>query len=51
LAFPDLIASFSTEMLQMAGNANGNMIKVIDLIYINGGHQKHHMNVLKERYL
>ncbi|MDC0338897.1 DinB family protein [Flavobacteriales bacterium] len=47
----DLIASFSTEMLEMAGNANGNMIKVIDLIYINAGHQKHHMHVLKERYL
>ena len=47
----DLIASFSTEMLQMAGNANGNMIKVIDLIYINAGHQKHHIHVLKERYL
>ena len=47
----DLIASFSTEMLQMAGNANGNMIKVIDLIYINAGHQKHQIHVLKERYL
>ena len=47
----DFIASFSTEMLQMAGNANGNMIKVIDLIYINAGHQKHHIHVLKERYL
>ena len=47
----DLIASFSTEMLQMAGNANGNMIKVIDLIYINAGHQKHHIKILKERYL
>ena len=47
----DLIASFSTEMLKMVGNANGSSIKVIDLIYINGGHQKHHIKVLKERYL
>ena len=47
----DLIASFSTEMLQIVGNANGSSIKVIDLIYINGGHQKHHIKVLKERYL
>jgi len=47
----DLIASFSTEMLQMTGNANGSNIKVIDLIYINGGHQKHHIKILKERYL
>jgi hypothetical protein len=51
LSTNDLIASFSTEMLQMAGNANGTSIKVIDLIYINGGHQKHHIKVLKERYL
>ena len=47
----DLIASFSNEMLQMTGNANGSNIKVIDLIYINGGHQKHHIKILKERYL
>ena len=47
----DLIASFSTEMLKMVGNANGSSIKIIDLIYINGGHQKHHIKVLKERYL
>ena len=47
----DLIASFSNEMLKMVGNANGSSIKVIDLIYINGGHQKHHIKVLKERYL
>ena len=47
----DLIASFSTEMLQIVGTANGSSIKVIDLIYINGGHQKHHIKILKERYL
>ena len=47
----DLIASFSNEMLQMTGNSNGSNIKVIDLIYINGGHQKHHIKILKERYL
>lgn len=47
----DLIASFSPEMLQLVNNVNGANIKVIDLIYINGGHQKHHMNVLKKRYL
>ena len=47
----DLIASFSAEMLQMAGNANGSNMKVIDLIYINAGHQKHHIKILKERYL
>ena len=51
LSTNDLIASFSNEMLQMTGNANGSNIKVIDLIYINAGHQKHHINILKERYL
>lgn len=51
LSTNDLIASFSNVMLQMQGNANGNNIKVIDLIYINAGHQKHHIKILKERYL
>lgn len=47
----DMVESFSKEMLTMHGNANGSEIKVIDLIYIMAGHQKHHINVLKERYL
>ena len=51
LSTNDLIASFSNVMLQMQGNANGNNIKVIDLIYINAGHQKHHIKILKEKYL
>jgi len=47
----DLFNSFSNEMLQLSGNANGSDVKVIDIIYITAGHQKHHINVLKERYL
>ena len=47
----DLFNSFSPEMLKMTGNANGFDIKIIDLIYITAGHQKHHISVLKERYL
>ncbi len=47
----DLFNSFSNEMLQMKGNANGSEIKVIDIIFITMGHQKHHMKVIKERYL
>jgi len=47
----DMINSFSENMLKMEGNANDSDIKVLDLIYIMAGHQKHHMNVLRERYL
>jgi len=47
----DLFNSFSNEMLQKTGNANGSEIKVIDIIYITAGHQQHHMNVLRERYV
>jgi hypothetical protein len=33
------------------GTANGNPISVRALAYIMVGHTRHHMNVLRERYL
>ena len=33
------------------GTANGNEVTVRALAFIMGGHVRHHMNVLKERYL
>jgi len=47
----DLFASFSPEMLKRTGSANGNLISVVNLGYIVAGHETHHCNVLKERYL
>jgi hypothetical protein len=47
----DLFASFTPEMLQRTGTANGTLISVINLGYIVAGHETHHRNVLAERYL
>lgn len=46
-----LLKSFSEEMLTHIGTANGNPISVRSLAYIIGGHEMHHLTVIKERYL
>ena len=33
------------------GTANGNEVSVLALAFIMAGHMRHHMNVLRERYL
>ncbi len=45
-----LFRGFSSSILQNRGNANGSEITVLAIMYILGGHEKHHMNVLEERY-
>jgi hypothetical protein len=47
----DLFASFTPEMLQRTGTANGKVISVVNLGYIVAGHETHHRIVLQERYL
>ncbi|MFN8334935.1 MAG: DinB family protein [Cyclobacteriaceae bacterium] len=47
----DLFASFTPEMLQRKGTANKNLVSVINIGFIIAGHETHHYNVLKERYL
>jgi hypothetical protein len=42
--------TFSEEILDRKGIANGNDVNVRALMYIIVGHEKHHMQVLKERY-
>lgn len=46
-----LFKSFSQEMLNRKGIANGNPITVAALIYIVAGHLAHHVQVLNDRYL
>lgn len=46
-----LFKSFDESALSRRGVANKNGISVRALIYIVAGHQAHHMNVLRERYL
>lgn len=46
-----LFKSFSQEMLDRKGIANGNPITVAALIYIVAGHLDHHVRILRDRYL
>lgn len=46
-----LFKSFSPEMLDRKGIANGNPITVAALVYIVAGHLSHHVMVLRNRYL
>lgn len=47
----DLFASFTPEMLERKGSANGSTISVVNLGYVIAGHETHHRTVLTERYL
>lgn len=47
----DLFESFTPEMLIRKGMANNNEMSVIVLGFIIAGHETHHCNALKERYL
>ena len=47
----DLFESFTPEMLIRKGTANKNELSVIALGFIIAGHETHHCNILKERYL
>lgn len=46
-----LFRTFDEEVLNRRGTANNNPVSVRALLYIIAGHEKHHMNVLRERYL
>jgi uncharacterized damage-inducible protein DinB len=46
-----LFRSFSETQLTQKGIANGNPVSVRALVYITAGHELHHLQILKERYL
>jgi hypothetical protein len=46
-----MFRSLDEEAWNRVGSANGNEITVRALAFIMGGHVRHHMNVLRERYL
>ncbi|KAB8153560.1 DUF664 domain-containing protein [Kordia sp. TARA_039_SRF] len=46
-----LFKSFTEEMLERIGVASGHEISVRALVYLTAGHEKHHINVINERYL
>jgi hypothetical protein len=45
------IRSFSEEQLQLKGTANKQELTVEEFLKAAIGHQVHHMNILKEKYL
>lgn len=45
-----LSRGFDEEVLQRRGVANKNEVTVLGLLFIIAGHEKHHMNILLERY-
>lgn len=47
----DLFDSFSPDMLKRKGLANGTEVSVLALGFIIAGHETHHVQILRERYL
>jgi len=46
-----LFRSFTPEMLKLKGFANESSVTVLAILFIIAGHEKHHMNVLREKYM
>ena len=46
-----MFRTFDEDSWSRVGTANGNQITVRALAFIMAGHLRHHMNVLRERYL
>ncbi len=47
----NLIKSFSPEMIDMVGDSGGKDASVRSIIWIIAAHEKHHLDIIKERYL
>jgi hypothetical protein len=47
----DLFNTFNNDMLLRSGFANNYEMSVIALGFIIAGHERHHINIIKERYL
>ena len=46
-----LFKSFDDEIFNRRGKASESEVTVLALIYIIAGHEKHHMKILKEKYV
>jgi hypothetical protein len=46
-----LVRSFDGDMLGRSGVASGNLVSVRALVWVIAGHERHHLTVLRERYL
>ena len=46
-----MLNSFTDEMIQATGTANNGTVKVNSLAYVIAGHELHHVDVIKQKYL
>jgi hypothetical protein len=46
-----LFGGFDKSVLQNRGNASGYDVTVLALMFMSAGHEKHHLNILMERYM
>jgi hypothetical protein len=46
-----LFRTFTPEMLRLKGFANESYVSVLAILFMIAGHEKHHMNVLREKYM
>ena len=46
-----LFRSLTPQQIEATGIANGSVITVNALLYITAGHEMHHINIIKQRYL
>ena len=46
-----LYGGFDKTVLQNRGTASGHQVTVLALMFMTAGHEKHHLNVLMERYI
>lgn len=46
-----LFGGFDKSVLQNRGTASGYEVTVLALMFMTAGHEKHHLNVLMERYI
>ena len=46
-----LFRSFSEEMLKKRGFANETSVTVLAILFMIAGHEKHHMKILREKYI
>ncbi|QHT65925.1 DinB family protein [Rhodocytophaga rosea] len=44
-------ATFDETMLSQLGNANGKDISARAVLFVIAGHERHHLNIIQERYL
>jgi hypothetical protein len=46
-----LFRSFTPEMMKKRGYANDTSVTVLAILFMIAGHERHHMNFLREKYM